>query len=649
MVSQLRKSGKTIIVVVILIAIVGLWQCSLTDDKPVYAAVKDGNEYIGINTCMQCHPQQFQSFQHTGMGQSFGNADTLKSAGQFDSNFIYDPFSGYHYQPYWENGELFVKEFLTSNEKQTFSRTEKVSFIIGSGQHTNSHLQSLNGYVHQMPFTFYTQDQKLDLPPGFEEGQNSRFSRKVGLECMSCHNAMPTGFVLGSENKYEHVPLGIDCERCHGPGKLHVEKIQRGELTDTASSIDYSIVNPKHLTTQQQFEICQRCHLQGNAVLADGKSFFDFKPSMALNEVMDIYLPRYTDSDDEFIMASHVDRFKLSKCFQSDNTFSCTSCHNPHVSIKETNIKTFNKTCNNCHKEKECAAPLAERELKSNNCVTCHMPRSGSIDIPHVSVHDHFIRKPITKTKSDEIRTFIKLEAINNTSPSKRSKIRGYLQHFEKFKAEKAALDSAQALLQSAKPDSSYFFEWILYYHLSNMPFNIQKKVQSKGIQQTLKKLNKQDYSNKDAWTSYRIGEAYYTTSDYKNSLLFYVNAAKLAPYNLEFKNKLGSVYTKLELFNQAKNQFKNIIDEYPNYAEAHNNLGYIYMVQQNFDAAEKHISRALELDPKYSQARLNYAGLYLALGEVKRAKKLLFELLEDEPDNQKVLATLDYLQGINE
>ena len=41
---------------------------------------------------------------------------------------------------------------------------------------------------------------------------------------MTCHNAYPD-FVLGSTNKFNKIPKGIDCERCHGPGELHVNSI----------------------------------------------------------------------------------------------------------------------------------------------------------------------------------------------------------------------------------------------------------------------------------------------------------------------------------------------------------------------------------------------------------------------------------------
>ena len=57
--------------------------------------------------------------------------------------------------------------------------------------------------------------------------------------------------------------------------------------------IDYSIVNPSKLPLDLQFDICQRCHLQGTAILHQGKSFTDFKPGEHLEEIMDVYLPRF--------------------------------------------------------------------------------------------------------------------------------------------------------------------------------------------------------------------------------------------------------------------------------------------------------------------------------------------------------------------
>ncbi len=67
--------------------------------------------------------------------------------------------------------------------------------------------------------------------------------------------------VLGSENKYTHIPNGIDCERCHGPGELHIKEKFEGKIIDIANEIDFSIVNPAKLPIDLQFDVCQRCHI----------------------------------------------------------------------------------------------------------------------------------------------------------------------------------------------------------------------------------------------------------------------------------------------------------------------------------------------------------------------------------------------------
>jgi hypothetical protein len=128
---------------------------------------------------------------------------------------------------------------------------------------------------------------------------------------MSCHNAYPN-IMPGSKNKFVSIPQGIDCERCHGPGSIHVREKQLGHLVDTATMIDYTIVNPKKLPYDLQVDVCQRCHLQGDAVLAEGKSFFDFKPGQKLSDYINVFLPRYKGDQQSFIMASHADRLKQS-------------------------------------------------------------------------------------------------------------------------------------------------------------------------------------------------------------------------------------------------------------------------------------------------------------------------------------------------
>lgn len=596
-----------------------------------------------MNTCRACHADKHSTFLHTGMGSSFDKASQQKSAANFSHGPVYDKFRDFYYQPYWQGDVFYIKEYRLEGRDTVYSRTEQINYIVGSGQHTNSHIIETNGYLNQAPLTFYTQQGRWDLPPGFEDGHNTRFSRIIGLECMSCHNGLP-GFVQGSENRFTNIPNGIDCERCHGPGELHVRQVQLGKLVDTAKEIDYTIVNPRKLPWERQIDLCQRCHLQGNAVLKEGKNYIDFRPGMVLSDYMEVFMPRYEGNDEKFIMASHAQRLQMSQCFVHSNSgalknkdnkglqLTCITCHNPHVSVKVTGKQVFNTACINCHQQKGCTEKETVRQKVNNDCSGCHMPSTAPIDIPHVTVHDHYIRKPERNIhpNAEGVKKFIGLYAVNNPKTDDLTKGKAYLNYFEKFEPQKPELlDSANYYLQKAKAQARDF---IHLYYLKNDYTNL--------LQYAPKATNPDD------WTAYRIGQGYYTTGDLNNAEKYFAVAVKLSPQNIEFKAKLGA--TKLELNKpaEAKQLLEEVLAAYPKHVQSHTNLGYLYFTQGNITKANQHYDRALALDPDYEPALLNKAGLYNYLKDYAKARQLLQRLLKRNPNNKRAREILGQLGG---
>lgn len=625
-------------------------------------------QYVGMSQCRLCHQQIYDSFLETGMGKSFDHASKTKSSAKFDRHtVIYDKYSDFYYHPFWDGDSLKIMEFRLQGKDTIYKRIEKVDYIVGSGQHTNSHIQSVNGYLNQMPMTYYTQKGQWDLPPGFEGGFNTRFSRKIGLECMSCHNTLP-GFVEGSENKFSSVPEGVSCERCHGPGSVHIAQRSTGEKIDTSKYIDYSIVNPGKLPIDLQFDVCQRCHLQGNTVLKEGKSFFDFKPGMKLSDYMTTFLPRYKNADDQFIMASHADRLKQSKCFiksykeETDanslrpykNSLTCVTCHNPHVSVKVTGKEVFNNACKNCHSSTThnglCSEKESLRMKVQDNCVSCHMPRSGSIDIPHVSVHDHYIRKPMKKEEVEKVKEFIGLAAINEKHPDNKTMARAYIQQYDKFEYNPVFLDSAKKYLDDKTADAvrANFQDLVHICFIRSDYSKILAYVNQVGKEAVLNNiLVKRSWSNDDAWTLYRIGEAYSNTSDDADAYLFYKKADELAPYNPEFKNKLGAVLMAQSKIPEAIAVFEATLKENPKFVPAMNNLGYANLVSGNIPKADELYKRALALDPDYEPLLMNVAGYTIYLKRYREAQELLKRILKKNPGNQQAKQVLEQLKSI--
>lgn len=629
----------------------------------------DSARYVGMNNCKQCHSAIYESFIKTGMGKSFGLATASKTSANFNKPGVYDRFLNLHYKASLNNDSIYIHEYRLENKDTTYKRTEQVNFIIGSGQHTNSHLQNINGYLHQMPLTYYTQKQQWDLPPGFENGVNTRFTRKIGLECMTCHNAFPD-FVIGSENKYKAVPGGIDCERCHGPGSIHVNQKMAGNIVDTSKLIDYSIVNPAKLSIDLQFDICQRCHLQGNAVLKNNHSFFDFKPGKKLSDYISVFLPKYKHADDEFIMASHADRLKQSACFIKSaeksvtanslkpykNALTCITCHNPHVSVRETNTNVYNDACTSCHAvegksnincndKRYLSAKAGKASVNFLNCVSCHMPSSGSIDIPHVTVHDHYIRKPINKKDKEKLKTFLGLYAINEPNPDSLTKATAYLQQYEKFEQNPSYLDSAAKWLNSNYQPNTKLHTIIKLMFIQNNYNGILKLIQQKGETILLKKWNTIQFDNKDAWACYHVAEAYVLSGKSNKALPWFQQACKLAPHYPDFRVKYGNALANEGAVNNAIHEYEFTLKEYPKHITALTNLGYLYLTQKNESKALSLYLNALKTDPDYEPLLLNLAGYYALKREYKKAEYYLRKILQNNPKNAKAIAALKQIQ----
>jgi len=659
-------------------------------DTLVYLNHADTAHYVGINTCRLCHQSIYNTFIETGMGKSFAGATKQKSAGDYKHSVIYDKFSDFYYKSFWgKNDSLYFLEFRLQGKDTVYKRLERADYIIGSGHHTNSHMQNINGHFNQMPMTFYTQKKEWHLPPGFENGVNTRFTRKIGLECMSCHNALPD-FVMGSENKYSHVDEGINCERCHGPGSIHVQQRSTGSKIDTTNYIDYSIVNPSKLSIDLQFDVCQRCHLQGNAVLKEGKSFYDFRPGKKLSDYISVFLPKYANADDEFIMASHADRLKMSQCFIKSfnpaevknklkpykDALTCVSCHNPHVSVKVTGSEVFNAACLNCHgkkvdmncTEKSVQAALLHRhaepvsasaneiskqvrnDLQNSklNCVSCHMPKSTPTDIPHVTVHDHFIRKPITKKEKDKIKTFLGLFAINDKAPDSLTKAKANINQYEKFDQQMHYLDTALKYMSvKSKNNVLKNFDALIQLYFAKGDYaKVASLVDQAGKNELLnKRLTKKSYDNQHAWTCYRIGESFNYLNKPNEALVFFEQANKLAPFVVEFTNKLATAYATVGNNAVAHQYFTETLNESPKYVPALANLGFLYLTEGNANRAEQLYNQALALDPDNEDALMNLAGLYNFKGDKQGAKNTLKKLLKRHPDNKKAQSILALLE----
>lgn len=636
------------------------------DSAHSYLNINDTVKYVGAQTCMQCHQSIYDSFMHTGMGESFDIASKHKSSARFgEHEVVYDKFKDFYYHPFWKNDSLYVLEYRLKGHDTIYRHEQQINYIIGSGQHTNSHIYRVNGYLYQAPITFYTQSGKWDLAPGFSDGFNSRFSREVGLECMSCHNSYPN-FVMGSTNKFNSVPNGIACERCHGAGEVHVRAMQLGHRVDTTKAIDYTIVNPAKLPTNLQVDLCERCHLQGNSVLKPGKSYYDFRPGMKLSDIEDVFMPKYKGMENEYIMASHLARMKMSKCYMSsinntshnplkpyESAMTCVTCHNPHVDVRNVSDNNFNTICMNCHGKKVttvCTDNMADRNKVNDNCISCHMPKGPTIDIPHVLTTDHYIRIPIKNAEKQKVKEFITLYDVNNDNPSAETRGLAFIQQYARFESDfPLLLDSAKHYFPDATTDQvkKNFAPLVDIAFYKQDYRGLLSYVGVLGPQHVLDSvLIHKGYENKDAWTAYRIGEAFYQVNNLRGAEAFYERATSLAPYVLEFNNKLGATLVGLNKLDEARKTYDFILTQDPEFISALTNKGFIMLRKRNIQEAKEYYDKALALSPDDKQAMMNMAGWYIYQKQFDKARESLKAVLKKYPDEEQAKDLLKQLKA---
>ncbi len=405
---------------------------------------------------------------------------------------------------------------------------------------------------------------------------------------------------------------GIGCEKCHGPGSLHIAKMTNANY-DKEEEIDYSIVNPAHLSLELQFDVCRQCHLEGVTVAKQGKDFMDYRPGMPLSDFWEVFIPVGSNAND-FGFASHVERLQMSKCFiASDGKMNCTTCHNAHKPLAANSLSVYNQKCSSCHGIDACGAEhqlLAETE---NNCIKCHMPKDGTTDIPHVSSSDHFIRvvkeaenRNGSENGLKEFRNFTSEESSN------RDIFMANLDYYEKVDPNKTYLERVEKFISNVERDQQ-----IKFYYL-------RKKNPPKEIVST----DPQNENN--PYTSFYIGEILERQG--KNGLAFLERAVELAPDNLEILTRLGNAYLDKKKIGEAKLVYGKILDKNSLEIMPMVNLGFIFQMEGRFTTALELTEKALQIDPLYLKARENRINIYLNLGDLEMARLLLSDLIKDYP-----------------
>ena len=261
------------------------------------------------------------------------------------------------------DGRVFHKATRRDADGTRLPRSRRKSGSLSArGRAGSPYLIERDGFLFQSPIAWFAQQQRWDISPGYGEfTTRPNFERAIQPDCLFCH-ANQFRPVAGTLNRYE-TPIfqghAIGCERCHGPGELHVKRA--GQSTEP----DLTIVNPARLAPALRDSVCQQCHLQGSFRFARaGREPLDYRPGLPIHQFLAVFLMKKGNqaSSRRSGMSS---RWKHSRCFiASKGQLGCISCHDPHrLPEPTTKVAYYRDRCLDCHEKKGCALPLVRAAI----------------------------------------------------------------------------------------------------------------------------------------------------------------------------------------------------------------------------------------------------------------------------------------------
>lgn len=560
-----------------------------------------------------------------------------------------------------------------------------VDYIIGSGNRARTFLhRTPRNTLIELPLAWYSErGGHWAMNPGFDQPDHWGFRREITYDCLFCHNGYPSVTLAnadGSETVFpEALPEGIDCQRCHGPGRRHLELA--GAADATPEQVRGAIVNPARLSPDRQLEVCMQCHLETtsaplpNSLRRYGRSAFSYIPGQPLADFR-LYFDHQPGSghDDKFEIVSAAYRLRLSACFRVSNApLLCTTCHDPHG---QTAPDSLIDACQRCHESGLASLVANGAHPSATDCADCHMPKRRTDDVVHAVMTDHRIQRP----NPSQDWTAPKPERSASDAAAYRAPVVPYYPNpwpatpeAELYLAVAQVRDASNLTqgivqLESAiarhRPAQAQFYieladafsadgeavKALPYYqealqHDPSAP-NLRKLAGAlralnqlpEAAEAALKGLA--DVPN-DFASWHELGLIRTAQQRDSDAISAFESALAINPELPETQNNLGAVWLRRGDLRRAEAAFRAAVRADPSFAAAHANLGNLLANADRLEQAEEHFRIALRFRPDDDVARYNYAASLVRASRPEDAKQQLLLAAASNPDRAEVQVLL--------
>lgn len=321
--------------------------------------------YTGDDACSACHQDKVATFHQTAhyITSRLPGKESILGNFTSDSNVLKTSVPDLFFRME-EKDDGFFQTAVEGIPPDTKSRTERFGLVIGAGGTGQTFLYWKGDELFELPVSYWNQLGWVNSP-GYQDG-DANFDRAIVPRCLECH---ATYFepIPSSVNRYRTSGflVGITCEKCHGPGRHHVE-LEAAKARKTSGS---AILNPGRFSRERQLDLCAWCHGGRGTGVAPAFSYLPGEPLDKYIRLQGLVAQAPTD-----VHGDQVDLLKKSRCFQS-STMTCLTCHDVHTT--QHDLRAFSQVCLSCHKPGTDRFPKMGHQV-DGECISCHMPKQDT-------------------------------------------------------------------------------------------------------------------------------------------------------------------------------------------------------------------------------------------------------------------------------
>lgn len=340
--------------------------------------------YVGYQVCAECHAARVAECEPTSHFLTCRVPTPERMPAAFSSENPTErtlklPNSEVLFEMSLRDGKYYQK---ATRVGETSGTESTIDLVYGA--------KSISDEVY---FSWHADDSMWELPvawvhanncwgaAGFEHMQGGDHARPLTVRCLECHT---TWFqhVPGTLSTYRHdeLLLGVTCERCHGPGREHVDFHRKNPHEKKANAI----VFPGGLERERLIDVCTQCH--SNSVNHKGPAL-SFRPGDKLEDHYRTVHPKNSESDR---VANQIVPLRNSKCFQQSE-MTCITCHDPHLTGNAPQGMSFKDACVQCHQPQACKQREKCPPEVADKCVECHMRQYAKINVNFAQANDAYV------------------------------------------------------------------------------------------------------------------------------------------------------------------------------------------------------------------------------------------------------------------